>query len=94
MNRYNEAKEIYNSNIRTKAITTPIGYKELFPYFNNEKELKTCLEEIKQNSRRYAKRQYTWFNNQMNVNWFNVNFENFNATVDEIAKFIILYKNL
>jgi len=90
----NEAKEIYNSNIRTKAITTPIGYKELFPYFNNEKELKTCLEEIKQNSRRYAKRQYTWFNNQMNVNWFNVNFENFNATVDEIAKFIILYKNL
>ena len=83
-----EAKQIYDSNIRTKAIMTPIGYKELFPCFNQEKELNECIEEIKQNSRRYAKRQYTWFNNQMNVNWFNVNFNNFNETIEKIEEFI------
>ena len=83
-----ESKKIYESNIRTKAITTPIGYKEIFPYFEGRKTLEECLNTIKQNSRRYAKRQYTWFNNQMNVNWFNVNFDNFNETITEISKFI------
>lgn len=83
-----ESKKIYESNIRTKAITTPIGYKELFPYFEGSRTLEECLNTIKQNSRRYAKRQYTWFNNQMNVNWFNVNFDNFNETITEISKFI------
>ena len=83
-----EAKKIYDSNIRTKAITTPIGYKELFPYFEGEKTLEECLEDIKQRSRKYAKRQYTWFNNQMNINWFDVNFEEFNETVNQIYEYI------
>ncbi|MBE6144155.1 MAG: tRNA (adenosine(37)-N6)-dimethylallyltransferase MiaA [Firmicutes bacterium] len=83
-----EAKKIYDSNIRTKAITTPIGYKELFPYFEEEKTLEECLEDIKQKSRKYAKRQYTWFNNQMSINWFDVNFEEFNETVNQIYEFI------
>ena len=83
-----EAKNIYESNIRTKAITTPIGYKELFPYFEGESSLDECLDKIKQSSRRYAKRQYTWNNHQFNVNWFNVNFKNFDETVKEIYDYI------
>ena len=83
-----ESKKIYDSNIRTKAVLTPIGYKELFPYFDKEESLDNCLDLIKQRSRRYAKRQYTWFNNQMNVNWFNTDYDNFNNTIDEIEKFI------
>ena len=83
-----EAKKIYDSNIRTKAIMTPIGYKELFPYFEGIEDLNTCLDLIKQRSRRYAKRQYTWFNNQMKINWFNTNYEDFNKTVKEIQEFI------
>ena len=83
-----ESKKIYDSNIRTKAVMTPIGYKELFPYFQQEKSLEECLDLIKQNSRRYAKRQYTWFNNQMNVKWFNVDFDNFSNTVNEVIKYI------
>lgn len=83
-----EAKQIYDSNIRTKAVTTPIAYKELFPYFENKETLDVCLEKIKQNSRKYAKRQYTWFNNQMNVTWFNVNFNDFNKTIDEVYEYI------
>lgn len=87
-----EAKWVYESGIRTKAITTPIGYKELFPYFDNIEPLEVCLDKIKQDSRRYAKRQYTWFNNQMNVTWFNVNFDNFNETIDDVYNFIKKYK--
>ena len=84
-----EAKKIYDSNIRTKAVMTPIGYKELFDYFENKKTLEECIELIKKNSRNYAKRQYTWFNNQMDVKWFDVNFEDFSKTVDDVLKYIM-----
>lgn len=83
-----EAKKIYESNIRTKAVLTPIGYKELFPYFSYEKSLDECLNLIRQNSRRYAKRQYTWFNNQMKVKWFNTDFGNFDNTIIEVSEYI------
>ena len=86
-----EAKKIYESNIRTKAVKTPIGYKELFDYFDNKIALEEALDKIRQNSRRYAKRQYTWFNNQMNINWFNVDFINFDNTVKQVLKFIDKY---
>jgi len=83
-----EAKKIYDTNIRTKAVMTPIGYKELFEYFDNKKTLEEALELIKQRSRKYAKRQYTWNNHQLNVNWFDVDFNNFDNTVNEILNFI------
>ena len=83
-----EAKNIYDSNIRSKAVLTPIGYKELFDYFDNKYTLEESIELIKQKSRRYAKRQYTWFNNQMDVKWFNVDFNNFNNTINEVYSYI------
>lgn len=83
-----EAKKIYETNIRTKAVMTPICYKELFDYFDNICTLEESIELIKQRSRRYAKRQYTWNNNQMQLNWFNVDFDNFNNTINEIIKYI------
>ncbi len=83
-----EAKKIYDSNVRSKAVMTPIGYKELFPYFEGRSNLNDCLEEIKHNSRKYSKRQYTWFNNQMNVTWFDVNFDDFNKTINEVYDYI------
>lgn len=83
-----EAKKIYNSNIRTKAITTPIGYKELFEYFDGNTTLEEAVNLIKQRSRHYAKRQYTWFNNKMDIKWFNVKFDNFNETINEVADYI------
>ena len=83
-----EAKLIYESNIQTKAITTPIGYKELFPYFYDIESLDVCLDKIKQKTRNYAKRQYTWFNHQVPTKWFNVNFEDFNETINEVLDYI------
>ena len=83
-----EALKIYKSNIRTKAVMTPIGYKELFSYFDGVKSMDECIELIKQNSRKYAKRQYTWFNNQMDINWFNVDLDNFDNTINEVYNYI------
>jgi tRNA dimethylallyltransferase len=83
-----EAKDIFESNVRTKAVLTPIGYKELFPYFENKSSLDECLDIIKQKSRNYAKRQFTWFNNQMDVNWFNTNYDNFSLVEKEIIEYI------
>lgn len=83
-----EAQYFYDKKINCKALNTVIGYKEMFKYFNNECSLQEALDLIKKNSRHYAKRQYTWFNNQMNIEWFNVNYDNFNNTVEEVIKFI------
>ena len=83
-----EAKKIYDSKIRSKAVMTPICYKELFPYFENEKSLDECLDDIRLKSRRYAKRQYTWNKHQFDVNWFDVDFNNFDKTIEEVVRFI------
>lgn len=79
-----EAKNIYDSHVRTKAIMTPIGYKELFPYFDGNVSLASCLDEIRKNSRHYAKRQYTFFNHQLPVTWVTVDFEHFQNTIDQV----------
>ena len=83
-----EAKKIYDTNIRSKAVMTPIGYKELFMYFDNEISLENAIDLIKQRSRKYAKRQYTWFNNQMNIKWFNTDYDNFSNTIKEVVDYI------
>lgn len=83
-----EVKNLYDRNIRSKAILTGIGYKELYEYFDGKISLEEAIELIKQRSRKYAKRQYTWFNNQMNINWFDVNFKDFNKTIEEVINYI------
>ena len=83
-----EVKNLYDRNIRSKAIMTGIGYKELYEYFDGKISLEEAIELIKQRSRKYAKRQYTWFNNQMKINWFNVNFKDFDKTIEEVINYI------
>lgn len=83
-----EVKYFYDKKINSKAIQTAIGYKELYKYFDGEISLEEAKDLIKKNSRHYAKRQYTWFNNQMNITWFNVDFNNFNKTIEKVIKFI------
>ena len=83
-----EAKSFYDKKINSRSLSTAIGYKELFEYFDGKKTLEEAKERIKKNSRHYAKRQYTWFNNQMDITWFNVDFNNFNKTIEKVIKFI------
>ena len=84
----NEVKELYDKKINTKAINTGIGYKELYKFFNKEITLAEAILLIKKNSRNFAKRQYTFFNHQMETKWFNVDFDNFNNTVDDVYNYI------
>ncbi len=80
-----EVKSFYDKGIRSKAIMTGIGYKELYKYFDNEISLDEALDLIKKNSRRYAKRQYTFFKNQFSdIKWYETNYNNFNKTVSEV----------
>ena len=83
-----EVKVLYDKGINSKAINTGIGYKELYDYFNGKCSLEEAKELIKKRSRHYAKRQYTWFNNQMNIKWFDVNFNDFNETVNRVNEYI------
>jgi tRNA dimethylallyltransferase len=47
-----------------------VGYRELFDYFEGKNSLEIAIEQIKMNTRRFAKRQMTWFKRTENVNWF------------------------
>jgi len=82
-----EVKSFYDKDINTKAMQA-IGYKELYLYFKGSISLEEAIDLIKKNTRHYAKRQYTWFNNQMDVKWFNTNYEDFNKTVEEVEEYI------
>lgn len=77
-----EVKNFYDRKIYSKAITTGIGYKELYQYFDGNCSKEETIEEIKKNSRHYAKRQYTFFKHQFSVKWIETNYENFQETVD------------
>ena len=75
----------YNNS---RVLNTAIGYKEFYDYLYNNKSLSEVILEIKKNSRHFAKRQYTFFNHQMNVEWFSVNFNNFSKTIAEVENYI------
>lgn len=83
-----EAKMFYDRKVKTKSLNTAIGYKELFEYFDGKVTLEQALYNIKKNSRHYAKRQYTFFNNKLDVTWFNTNYEDFSKTVLEVKNYI------
>ncbi len=63
-----EAKRVYNSELSFTSVKA-IGYKELFPYLKGELPLEECIEKLKQETRRYAKRQITWFKRDKEINW-------------------------
>lgn len=82
-----EAERLYKMNL--KNYTNIIGYRELNEYFNGNITLEEAKELIKRNTRRYAKRQFTWFNNQMkDIKWFNVNYDNFYDTIKEVENYL------
>lgn len=90
-----EAREVYlNKNLKTAC--QAIGYKELIPYFNGTSSLEACLDILKQQTRRYAKRQLTWFRRDERINWIYIDQNDyskekiFNKVVEIIEKSQIL----
>jgi tRNA dimethylallyltransferase len=63
-----EAKGLY-PNKEMNALQT-VGYRELFSYFDGDFTLEFAVQEIKKNTRRFAKRQLTWFKRDENTKWF------------------------
>ncbi|MEI3609246.1 tRNA (adenosine(37)-N6)-dimethylallyltransferase MiaA [Pseudogracilibacillus sp. SO10305] len=66
-----EVRALYDKGFSDTQAMKAIGYKELIPYLEQEMSLDEAVSILQRNSRRYAKRQYTWFKNQMDVTWFN-----------------------
>ncbi|WP_096269809.1 tRNA (adenosine(37)-N6)-dimethylallyltransferase MiaA [Paucisalibacillus globulus] len=87
-----EVKGLIEKGYENYQSMKAIGYKELIPYFTGEVPLETSIELLKRNSRRYAKRQYTWFKNKMDVNWYELTpstmTEKFNDILTDLAGFI------
>lgn len=83
-----EVKYYYDKNIKTKPLINGIGYKELYNYFDGLCSKEEVVEKIKQNSRHYAKRQYTFLNHQLNVVWFETDYNNFNNTIEKVSSYI------
>ena len=89
-----EAKEIYyNRNLNTAH--QAIGYKELIPYFSGQASLEDCIEKIKMETRRYAKRQLTWFRRDKRINWIEVDkYKNIEEILENVKKYIAICINL
>lgn len=83
-----EIKSLKDKYQNSRILNSGIGYKEFSDYLFNNKPLEIVLDEIKQDSRRFAKRQYTFFNHQFDTKWFDVDFNNFNNTIKEVYNYI------
>ena len=82
-----EVKNLYDLGIKTNSVSA-IGYKELYTYFDGDYSLEEAINKIKQHSRNLAKKQLTFFNNQFNVEWVNVDMSNFNNTIIEVINLL------
>lgn len=85
LDEINSLKEDYKNS---RILNSGIGYKEFYDYLYNNKSLEAVIDDIKKNSRHFAKRQYTFFNHQFNTNWFNVDLNNFDNTIIEVMDFL------
>lgn len=82
-----EAKDFFSSE---KSCTSKqaIGYKELKPYFENKMTFEEAVENLKRETRRYAKRQLTWFRRNESINWINIDSKTSDEIIDEATKLL------
>lgn len=84
-----EVKKLHEQGIRDVQSIQAIGYKEIYEYLDGKIELQEAIEKLKQNSRRYAKRQLTWFRNKMDVKWFDMTLnDSVSKKMVEISSFV------
>ena len=82
-----EAERVLSDNPGDTA-KMAIGYKELKPYFDNEADIDTCIEKLKMQTRRYAKRQLTWFTKDKTVKWYDIDILCFDEIFESSVKYI------
>jgi tRNA dimethylallyltransferase len=81
-----EAEQLYPHK-ELNALQT-VGYRELFTHFDGESTLDFAIEEIKKNTRRFSKRQLTWFKRTENTQWFDY-LTNRNEIIQHIKTFLV-----
>ncbi|GGC89743.1 tRNA dimethylallyltransferase [Thalassobacillus devorans] len=81
-----EVQDLYDLDLEDVQSMRAIGYKEFIPYFKGEYDLEQAVELLKRNSRRYAKRQYTYFRNKMDVRWYSVTEHNYQEKFEIILR--------
>lgn len=80
-----EARNLYEQGLdKNLPAMKGIGYKELFAFFEGDISLKAATDQIKQNSRRFAKRQLTWFRNRMDIHWLEADSQGLNNTAEQL----------
>lgn len=80
-----EARNLYEQGLdKNLPAMKGIGYKELFAFFEGDISLKAATDQIKQNSRRFAKRQLTWFRNRMDIHWLEADSQVLNNTAEQL----------
>ncbi|MBQ9244809.1 tRNA (adenosine(37)-N6)-dimethylallyltransferase MiaA [bacterium] len=67
-----EAKSLFQKYGNNKILLSTIGYQEIYPYLKGETDFYSMSELLKQNTRRYAKRQISWFKANKDIYWFNI----------------------
>ena len=86
----NEVEKLLKNDYRKNLNSlNTVGYKEIISYLNNEISLEIAIELIKRNTRRYAKRQLTWFRKDQRIKWYGVKKpEDLNNICEQIKKLI------
>ncbi len=85
---FDEVRRVYDKYGKVRVLNRGIDYKEVIAYFEGKMTYEETLRLMKQLSRKYAKRQYTWFNHQMDIKWFETDYDNFDKTIEEVEKYI------
>lgn len=80
-----EVRRLYEQGYEHTQAMKAIGYKEMIPFIKGETDLETAVNLLKRNSRRYAKRQYTWFKNKLKINWYDLSKAKYDTIVNEIV---------
>lgn len=79
-----EVKRLLDKGYEDAQSMQAIGYKEIIPYLKGETDLDSAIERLKRNTRRYAKRQYTWFKNKLDVHWYCLTTTNYEEILNDI----------
>ena len=82
-----EVKKLFKNGL-SKTASQAIGYKEFLPYFKGEASIDSVVERVQAHSRQYAKRQLTYFRNQLDVNWYDIATSDTDIIYKDIYQFL------
>lgn len=82
-----EARQSFENNTQSTSLQA-IGHKELYTYLKGEESLENCVEKLKQSTRRYAKRQLSWFRRNKDIHWLYADELDFDKIVEKAVEII------